>query len=96
MDVKTIVFYTCAVLLGLALTSTPRSSAARFPIFCCLTINVFLEKLLVSFVFSQITSGDDAQQAAITFEALPFLLSRSASPTSLHLITERGPSKESP
>ena len=45
MDMKTIIFYTCAVLLSLALTSTPRSSAARFPIFCCLTLNVLIEKV---------------------------------------------------
>lgn len=36
MDLKTIVFYTCAVLLGLALTSTPRTAAARLLIFAIL------------------------------------------------------------
>lgn len=38
MDLKTIIFYSCAVLLALALTSTNRSAAARLKIFTVLCV----------------------------------------------------------
>lgn len=50
LDIKTIVFYVCAVLLSLALTATPRTATARLPIFAMLTINVILERLLASYL----------------------------------------------
>ncbi len=52
MDIKTIVFYACAILLTLSLTATPRTGSARLPMFGCLTLNVVLEKLLVSLFLS--------------------------------------------
>ena len=48
MDTKTILFYTCSVLLSLALTSTQRTSSARLPIFLALTLNVLVEKAITT------------------------------------------------
>ena len=48
MDTKTILFYTCSVLLSLALTSTQRTSSARLPIFLALTLNVLVEKAITA------------------------------------------------
>ena len=52
LDIKTLFFYTCAVMLCLALTATPRTAGARLPIFALLTLNLILEKLLATFIFS--------------------------------------------
>ena len=49
LDIKTLFFYTCAVMLCLALTATPRTSGVRLPIFALLTLNLILEKLLATF-----------------------------------------------
>jgi hypothetical protein len=48
LDMKTLFFYTCAVLLALALTSAQRTMAARLPVFALLTLNFVLEKTIVA------------------------------------------------
>ena len=48
MDTKTILFYTCSVILSLALTSTQRTASARLPIFLALTLNVLVEKAITT------------------------------------------------
>ncbi|KAL1496446.1 hypothetical protein AB1Y20_016400 [Prymnesium parvum] len=63
MDMKTIVFYTCTVLLALALTSTPRTASARLHIFAIMTINAFIEKFLVSIVFTSPSTATEVQSA---------------------------------
>jgi hypothetical protein len=45
---QAVFFYTCAVLLALALTATPRTANARLPIFGLLTANLCLEKVLAT------------------------------------------------
>ena len=40
MDIKSLVFYVAAVILSLSLTSTPRTAAARLPLFLVLSLNV--------------------------------------------------------
>ena len=50
MDIKSVVFYCCAVLLALGLTSTPRTSSARLPLFAVLSLNAFAEKLVGGYV----------------------------------------------
>merc|ERR1740115_402382 len=48
MDVKSTIFFTCTILLTVALTSTTRTAKARLRIFGVLTANVLLEKMIVS------------------------------------------------
>ena len=51
LDIKSVFFYFCAVLLALALTATHYTAAARLPIFAMLTANLTLERLLAAYVF---------------------------------------------
>ena len=60
LDLKTLLFYTCAVLLALALTSTPRSAAARLPIFVLLTTNAILEKCIAAHLSTGAAGPDTA------------------------------------
>ncbi len=53
MDVRSVVFFVCAIVLTLALSSSRRTSAARLPALVLLTANVLLEKLLSSLLLHQ-------------------------------------------
>lgn len=65
-DIKSILFFTCAVLLATALTSTARTAGARLPIFTVLAANCALEKLL-SIIF---LNRRGAQGSATDVEAM--------------------------
>jgi len=56
-DIKSVLFFTCAVLLALALTSTSRTAAARLPIFAMLTGSCLLEKTLAAVFLGRGASG---------------------------------------
>ena len=58
LDMKSVFFYTCAVLLALALTATKPTAAARLPIFALLTINLLAEKMLAVLLVSPVDSPE--------------------------------------
>ena len=64
IDMKTVFFYTCAVILALALTATQRTATARLPIFMLLTLNLLVEKMLATHIISPVDSPEVFHQWA--------------------------------
>ena len=62
LDVKAVIFYVSSVVSTVALTSTPRTASARLPIFCALTGNVIVEKMISGFFLT--ASGSKGAGAA--------------------------------
>ena len=58
IDIKTLFFYTCAVLTCLAITATQRTASARLPVFMLLTLNLLVEKMLASYIFPPATQPE--------------------------------------
>ncbi|ELT93311.1 hypothetical protein CAPTEDRAFT_225333 [Capitella teleta] len=53
-----LIFYTVSIIICYLVTSTPRTSGARFWLFCLMTLNVVTERLLVS--AGAMSDNDDA------------------------------------
>ena len=67
-----LIFYAISVLISYLLTSTPRTSGARFWLFVLMTMNVVVEQLVANFSTSELSSAIDDQGHLIDSNAIVY------------------------